>query len=210
MGVYPERLSSGTFTFTRKEACSSFRLMTYFVSLKITAIIIGLIYLASHAPGIFAPVATMRQVRQLPRNYPLGVVLMLAATIWFVALTGLMDLGELSNWRSKLMLAWATAGILMVIFVPGFLALRGLGCLALLAAALILDAAFLVQTPARYVMTLLAYLWAVAGMVLVYSPHLGRDVLNYAAETPARFKLFCWPAVVFGLLLIVLGLFVYP
>jgi hypothetical protein len=184
--------------------------MTYFVSLKITAIVIGLIYLASHAPGILAPAATIHKVRQLPRNYPLGVVFMLAATAWFVALTGLMDLGELSGMRGKLMLAWAAGGILMTIFVPGFLALRGLGCLALLAAALILDAAFLVQTPARYVMTLLAYLWAVAGMVLVYSPHLGRDALIYAAETPARLKFFCWPAVVFGLVLILLGIFVYP
>jgi hypothetical protein len=135
---------------------------------------------------------------------------MLAATLWFVILTGVMDLGELSGMRVQLMAVWAAAGILLVIFVPGFLAIRGLGCLLLLAAALILDAAFLVQIPARYVMTLLAYLWAVSGMVLVYSPHLGRDAFYFATETRRRLQAFCWPGVAFGLLLIFLGIFIYP
>ncbi len=68
---------------------------------------------------------------------------MLAATIWFTALTGAMDLGEISSIRSQLMAVWAISGILVVIFVPGFLAARGLGCLLLLGAALVLDAAYL-------------------------------------------------------------------
>ena len=106
--------------------------------------------------------------------------------------------------------SWAVAGVLMVIFVPGFLAARGLGCLLLLAATVVLDAAFLVQTPWRYVMTLLAFGWVIVGMVLVYSPHLWRDAIEYATQTPQRLRLFSWPGVVFGLVLIALGLFVYP
>ena len=185
--------------------------MTYFaVSLKITAIVVGLIYFLLHLPGAIAPGPAAHRLRLLPRNYPLGVVLMLAATLWFVVLTGLMDLGELSGLRVQLMALWAIAGILVVIFVPGFLAIRGLGCLLLLAAALILDAAFLVQLSARYVMTLLAYLWAISGMVLVYSPHLGRNMIEYATETRGRLQAFCWPGVVFGLILIFLGIFIYP
>ena len=135
---------------------------------------------------------------------------MLAATIWFVVLTGVMDLGELSNMRAQLMTVWAVAGVLVMIFVPGFLAIRGFGCLLLLAAAVILDAAFLVQTPARYVMTLLAYVWVIAGMVLVYSPHLGRDGIARLTQTPQRCRLFSWPGVGFGVLLIALALFAYP
>src|SRR5271167_2035643 len=130
--------------------------MTYFVSLKWTAIIIGLLCLAGHLPPAIAPERFIPVLRSLPRNYPLGVVLMLLATIWFVALTGLMDLGEISNVRLQLMALWAAAGVLVVIFVPGFLAARGLGCLLLLAATLVIDAAFLALTPWRYVMTLLA------------------------------------------------------
>jgi uncharacterized protein YjeT (DUF2065 family) len=184
--------------------------MTYFVSLKITAIIIGLLCILGHLPLALWPQKSGTLLRTLPRNYPLGVVLMLLATIWFTTLTGLMDLGEISGARLQLMAVWTIAGGLVVIFVPAFLAARGLGCLLLLGAALVLDAAFLATTPWRYVMTLLAYYWVIAGMVLVYSPHLWRDAINYVTQTPQRLRLFSWPGAVFGLVLIVLGFFVYP
>ncbi len=169
--------------------------MTYFVSLKITALVIGLLYLAGHLPGALAPARAARRLRHLPRNYPLGVALMLAATAWFVALTGLMDLGELSNIRAQLMIVWGVAGVLTAIFVPGFLALRALGCLLLLAAALILDAAFLVQTPARYVMTIMAYAWAIkgmgAGLQSAHRERLDRIRHGHAAAVPAPLLARC-------------------
>jgi uncharacterized protein YjeT (DUF2065 family) len=185
-------------------------LMTYFVSLKITAIIIGLLALAGHLPPALAPERFGPLLKSLPRNYPLGVVLMLSATLWFTTLTGLMDLGEISSARVQLMAVWTISGVLVAIFVPGFLAARGLGCLLLLGAAVVLDAAFLATTPWRYVVTIMAYYWVIAGMVLVYSPHLWRDAINYVTQTPQRLRLFSWPGAVFGVLLIVLGIFVYP
>jgi uncharacterized protein YjeT (DUF2065 family) len=184
--------------------------MTYFVSLKWTAIIIGLLAIAGHLPPALAPARFGPVLKSLPRNYPLGVVLMLAATIWFVVLTGVMDLGEISNVRTTLMAIWAIAGVLVIIFVPGFLAARGLGCLLLLAASVVLDASFLTQNLGSYVIKVLAYYWVIAGMVLVYSPHLWRDAIGYATATPQRLRLFSWPGVVFGLVLIALGIFVYP
>ena len=184
--------------------------MTYFVSLKIVTIIIGLVIALGHLPMALAPERSVRLMRSLPRNYPLGVVLMLSATLWFTTLTGLMDLGEISGARVQLMAVWLAGGVLMTIFVPGFLAMRGLGCLLLLAAALVLDAAFLVATPWRFVMTLPAYYWVIAGMVLVYSPHLWRDAINYVTKTPERLRQLSWPGVAFGVVLIVLGIFVYP
>jgi uncharacterized protein YjeT (DUF2065 family) len=184
--------------------------MTYFVSLKITAIIIGVLCVLGHLLFALAPARFTGLMRGLPRNYPLGVVLMLSATLWFTTLTGFMDLGEISSARVQLMAVWAIAGVLVVIFVPGFLAARGLGCLLLLAAALVLDAAFLATTPWRYVMTLLAYYWVIAGMVMVYSPHLWRDAIQYVTRTPNRLRLFSWPGVVFGVALVALGIFVYP
>lgn len=184
--------------------------MTYFVSLKITAIIIGLLYIVGHLPFALAPVRWTPLMRSLPRNYPLGVVLMLAATTWFTVLTGVMDLGEISSIRMQLCAVWAISGILLTIFVPGFLAARGLGCLLLLAAALIFDACFLVETPWRYVLTVTAYGWVVLGMILVYSPHYGRDFILYATQTAERLRIFSWLGAALGALILVLGIFVYP
>jgi len=184
--------------------------MTYFVSLKIVTIIVGLLISLGHLPLALAPERMGALMRSLPRNYPLGVVLMLSATLWFTTLTGVMDLGEISSARVQLMCVWVVAGVLVVIFVPGFLAARGLGCLLLLGAAVILDAAFLPTTPWRFVMTILAYWWVITGMVLVYSPHLWRDMINYMTRTPERLRRASWPGVIFGLVLIALGIFVYP
>jgi hypothetical protein len=184
--------------------------MTYFVSLKITAIIVGLLFVAGHLPFALAPGRWTKLLRSLPRNYPLGVVLMLAATIWFTVLTGIMDLGEISSVRTQLMAVWAIAGISLTIFVPGFLAVRGLGCLLLLGAAVILDASFLVDTVGSCVIKIVAYWWVILGMVLVYSPHKGRDAIQFLTQTPQRLRLLSWPGVGLGALLIVLGIFVYP
>jgi hypothetical protein len=184
--------------------------MTYFVSLKITAFVVGVLCLVGHLPFALAPQRWTALLRSLPRSYPLGVILMLAATVWFTALTGMMDLGEISSIRPQLMVVWALAGLLMVIFVPGFLAVRGLGCLMLLGAAVILDACFLAATPWRYVLTLLAYWWVIAGMVLVYSPHRGRDAIQFITDSPQRLRLFAWPGVGLGALIIVLAIAVYP
>src|SRR5271170_3130413 len=98
--------------------------MTYFVSLKITAIIIGLLALAGHLPPALFPEKFSPLLRSLPRNYPLGVALMLSATLWFTTLTGLMDLGEISSARTQLMVVWVAAGVAVAWFVPGFLAAR--------------------------------------------------------------------------------------
>jgi hypothetical protein len=184
--------------------------MTYFVSLKITAIIVGLVAILAHLPFALAPERLTPALRGLPRNYPVGVVLMLAATIWFTALTGMMDLGEISSIRGQLMAVWAISGVLLAIFVPSFLAARGFGCLLLLTGAVILDACYLVATPWRYVLTVTAYLWVIMGMVLVYSPHYGRDMIQFVTDSPQRLRLFSWPGVVYGALVIVLAIFVYP
>ena len=184
--------------------------MTYFVSLKWTAIIIGLLAIIGHLPPALAPARFTPILKSLARNYALGVVLMLLATAWFVILTGVMDLGEISNVRMQLMAVWTAGGILTLIFVPSFLAPRALGCLLLLAAALVLDAAFLALTPWRYVMTILAYYWVIAGMALVYSPYLYRDLVAYVTQTPQRLRIFSWPGVILGVVLIVLGICVYP
>jgi hypothetical protein len=46
--------------------------------------------------------------------------------------------------------------------------------------------------------------------VLVYSPHVLRDWIDFATRTPQRLRLLSWPGVIFGVVLMALGFFVYP
>lgn len=183
--------------------------LTYDLSLSWVALAIGTIYLLAHFPGIFWPEFKIRIAKKFPRHYPTGVALTVLAGAWFCWLTATTDLGEMSGWRNTLVMVWAAGTILMIVFVPTFLAVRGLAFLLLLGAEVILSAAFVVDNQARLVMTVLAYVWAIVGMVLVASPFYFRDALDVALKTPQRCRLLSIAGAVFGVVLLALGLFVY-
>jgi hypothetical protein len=79
----------------------------------------------------------------------------------------------------------------------------------LLAAQILLDAAFLRDEASRLVVTLTAYGWIIAGMFMVGSPYLVRDLLDWMAERPARFVWAARAGAGFGVLLVGLAVFVY-
>ena len=144
-----------------------------------------------------------------PRNYPLGALLMTAGGIWFAALIycgDLMDYKEYQQWFFILALLLTAA---VVFFVRELLTARALGVLLLLLSNVLLDSAFLRNEQTKLVLVLLAYVYAVAGIFLVGSPYLLRDFLAWVYKTELRARLAAWGGVLFGLLLLFLGLFVY-
>lgn len=184
--------------------------MIYDFSLPLVAVVLGVIYLVGHLPGILQPRRYYQFLRPLPRHHLLGVVLVGVAGFWFCYLTATQDIGELSPFRWPLTTAWASGAILLMIFVPNYLTVRGLGMLMLLAVYVMLDACFLVNSPWRLVVTLLAYLWAVAGILMVASPYLLRDALELTCGNAQRCRALSTAGAIFGAVLIGLGLFVYP
>jgi len=148
-------------------------------------------------------------VRALPRNYPLGVVLTAAAGLWLSLVTAWSDLGELTSIRATLIYVWLAGTASAIFFMPVFLAVRGFAMLLLLGAGVLLDSAFLVDSGSRLVVTILAYVWAVAGIALVASPYLMRDAFEYLFKSEQRCQIACGAGAGFGLLLVILGLFIY-
>ena len=88
------------------------------------------------------------------------------------------------------------------LFADEFLSVRALGILALLAAEPLLGAAFLRPEQTRLFLVVLAYAWAVAGLVLVGAPYFLRDAINWILAGPGRYRLVAWAGVVYGLLLL--------
>ncbi|PTX99835.1 hypothetical protein DB346_18670 [Verrucomicrobia bacterium LW23] len=184
-------------------------MLYYQFPLRDIALVIGVLYILGHLPGVLAPARFMALVRRFPRNYPLGVLLTLVAGLWFMRVTQMADLGELTLYKDRFLLAWGAGTLLQILFMPAFIAVRGLAWIMLLAVNVILDGAFVLDTNARLVMTCLAYAWAIIAMVLVASPHLLRDAIDYVGQSDARCRAFCIPGVLFGVLLIVLALTCY-
>ena len=98
---------------------------------------------------------------------------------------------------------------LVVIFLDELLAPRALGGLLLLVASPVMSAARWHDSALSVIMTLLAYVWVITGMVLIVSPFRFRRMAEYWTHNRTRFRMGNLAGLVAGILLIVLGIAVY-
>jgi hypothetical protein len=73
----------------------------------------------------------------------------------------------------------------------------------------VLYACLVRDEPSKLVLVLIAYLWIVAGMLMVAAPHFLRDWIDFILSRPGLFRRWMRVKGVIGLGLIGLGLFVY-
>ena len=183
--------------------------MIYSFTLSSVALAVGLLLIVSHLPGLFAPAATARIARAFPRDLPAGVALLLLAAVWAVWLALSIDLGEFSALRIPIALAAALLGGLMLIFSREYLAVRGLSAILLLGANVLLDAAFLRDEPSKLVIVVLAYVWIGIALLFLFSPYRMRDAIAWATQNEGRLRFLSSLGVVFGGILIALGICAY-
>src|SRR6185436_15231798 len=147
--------------------------------------------------------------RKFPRNTPVGYPLMLAATIWFIWNVYQEPIADFAAIKPYLCAFFGAIGVGACLFVRDYLPVRGLAVLLLLMAKLMVDTARWVDTPWRLVIVIWAYAWVIAGMWFTISPWRLRDLILWATEKPERVRTISGIRLVFGLLVIVLGLTVF-
>ena len=149
--------------------------MHYPFSLKTVGLLVGLLLTASHAFALARPEETRRWLAGFPRSRAAGVAcwrsIWSGRSCWCTQ----MDWGEFYYLRTPMLIALPVFFYLTLRFVDEFLAARALGILALLAAAPLLDAAFLQPPVSRLLVVVLAYCVGGRG-----------DVLGRAAAPVAR------------------------
>lgn len=185
--------------------------MFQFFDMKLStlAIILGLGMGLPQIYGLMNPQAFAATARKLPRHIPLGRVLMLAATAWFVWCVSQEKDADFAAMKPMLVAAFVGIGIGACIFVQDFLAARGLAVLFLLLAKLMLDTARWADTDWRWVISGWAYVLVLAGMWFTISPWRLRDLLEWGTATESRVRTGCAFRLAFGLFVTVLGLTVF-
>ena len=183
--------------------------MIYSFSLPQVSVWLGLGILLSHGWGLLDYAKATAWLRGFPRNDGVGGFLLVLATAWTAWLAGTINLMEYTRFRPLFILGVIGLGVTSWLYVREFIAVRSLGILFLLGADVLLDAAFLRQDQARLIVVSYAYVILVEGMFMVGAPYLLRDALGWGLATPVRGKLLMGLGVLFGLVLIGLGLFVY-
>jgi len=183
--------------------------MSEISSLTVYAVVIGSVMLGFCLAWFSFPPTINAWLAAFPRNIWAGRIL---AAI-DVALVTFLLLAEGFSWvdaHRQLLFIAAPAAFLVVIFLMDeLLSVRALGGLLLLIPFWILKAAFLHPSPSRLLMTCFAYLLAVAGMALVWSPYLFRKFAVRANAGAHNGVAIALAGSVLGLAMIVLGLVVY-
>ena len=180
--------------------------MIYDFSLRTVGLGTGLILLAAHAFALAAPAWTVAKLREFPRSRLAGIVLCSLAAVWAFWLAATMDLGEFSPNRTLICGVVIAGAVMVPLFAEEFLSVRALGILALLAAEPLLGAAFLRPEQTRLFLVVLAYAWAIAGLIFVGAPYVLRDAIGWVSASAARYRVLAWSGILYGLLLIVVSL----
>jgi hypothetical protein len=179
------------------------------LNLSILAAAVGLLYALPHAYGVLKPASFAAAVRRFPRSTPIGWVLTLGATAWFLYYVSLETVADFANMKPFLYLLFGAVGVGTCLFVKDFLAVRGLAVTLLLCAKMITDSARVVESDWRLVLVTLAYVWVFVGMWFTISPWRLRDLIEWGTASESRTRLFSGLRLGFGVFMLVLAVTVY-
>ena len=179
------------------------------LTLQTAGLVVGLLLVTLHIYAWLKRDAVKSWLKTLPRNKSVGVVILTVDLIWAFILWSSMDLGEFQGIRKWVQWAIPITYILMINMVDEFLSVRALGVLLLLAAAPVLDAAFLEDPASRLLLPVLAYAWIIIGLFWVGMPYTMRDQINWLCGNELRWKGACAGGVVYGVLLLICAVAFY-
>ena len=181
--------------------------MIYHLSLHTAGLIAGTLLALLSLLAIFLPAENF--LPRLPRSRAAGAALLTIDLVWSFWLLATMEMGEFASFRRPLLFILPFGFLLVLKFVDEFLAVRALGILCLLAAEPLLDAAFLRPEASRLLVTVLAYLMIVAGLIWVTMPYLLRDQINWSTSHAGRWRLLSGLGFVFGAAILVCAFVAY-
>ena len=170
------------------------------------------LYLATLLPGLFllvlgAPLALGLpgagiSLRAFPRSSSAAYVVFGGAAAWFLYNIWHLSAADFGEYKNYLFLGFAVVSVLAFRCVPDFLAVRGACALVLLAAAPLLDAAYMeYDRPQRLLMVTPVYVAIALAIWLGAQPWRLRDFLEWLFSHPGRARVAGGLLAAYGLLL---------
>lgn len=181
------------------------------LKLSTLAMALGAAYAASQVYALTNPKGYTDWLRKFPRNIPLGVLLVLAGTAWFLYNLSLESIADFAAFKPHMMVAFAGIGLCTCIFVHDFLAVRGFAVLLLLLAKLMVDTGrpHLADSSWVLVNQAWAYVFVVAGIWFTISPWRLRNWIEWNTANENRLRNVSLIRLAFGLFVAVLGAVVF-
>jgi hypothetical protein len=114
-----------------------------------------------------------------------------------------MDLGEFNQAKNLLRIIIPIVALGMITQVKEFLAIRGIGLLALMAAAPLIYAAYLESPSSRLLIPIYAYAMVFGGLFWVGMPFTLRDLITWVTKTESRFRASAFAGLGYGVLVLI-------
>lgn len=179
------------------------------MKLSTLAIALGLVLFLPHVYALAKPSAFAAAVRKFPRSQAWGFLLMGVGTGWFLWNLDHETISDFAAYKNLMLFGFGAVGVLTCIYVQDFLAVRGLAIVLLLLGKLMLDTARWHDSQWRLLISVMAYVWIVAGMWFTVSPWRLRDLIQWATANESRLRLLSAVRLAVGVLLVILGLTVF-
>src|SRR5215469_4040596 len=178
------------------------------MKLSLLSILLGLGLGLPQVVGITQPAKLSAAVKRFPRNLPLGIMLMLLGTAWFVWNVNIEPIADFSAFKPYMMIGFAAVGLLSCVFVQDFLAVRGLAVVFLLLGKLMVDSGrpHLGESPFVLVIQVWAYVLVLAGIWFTITPWKLRDFLDWTTATESRTRMLSGVRLAFAAFIVILGL----
>lgn len=181
-----------------------------------TGLVLGVWLVAMHAIMLAKPEPVQRFLKRLPRDKQIGQILLAIGLLWFWLLVAppgkgvlhalSMDLGEFNPLKKYLRYLVPISIVAVSIAVKEFLAVRALGLLGLMAAAPLLDAAFLKDPQTRLLVPAFAFVLIIKSLYWVGMPYLFRDTVTWATASQKRWQMLSAAGLAYGLAIITCAL----
>lgn len=170
---------------------------------------VGALTLFVGLAGLLFPDLWRRALVAFPRHTPTAWILTAIAMTWIALIVLNASLGSFNRWKPLVYVLAPAAFFLLVRYLDELLAPRALGGLLILLPDPMLDAARWHPSDARYVITVLAYVYAVAGMLLVLGPYRFRRWTAWWIESSGRLRAGAALKTAFAAVLLYLAFRVY-
>ncbi|MFH0954105.1 MAG: hypothetical protein V1873_07230 [Verrucomicrobiota bacterium] len=179
------------------------------LTLSQIACALGTFIVIVNVPAVVAPAVFRRVAQAFPRNRPAAWLLTAFDLGWVSWVILHAALGRFEFLKPAVYAAAPLSLLAIVFYMDELLAPRALGGLLLLIANPVLNAARWHPSEWRLVMTVVAYAWVVAGIVLILSPYRFRQVAAFMTKTDARCRALGLVRLCVGACFLFLGLKVY-
>lgn len=162
----------------------------------------GLFLIAFGAHFMWHGMRSAKSVQAFPRSKTAAYLLLGTATTWFLYKITQLGPADFGQYKNLLFIVFLVVALGSFVYVPDFLAVRGLAALILLTAAVLLDSAYMELPQARLFLVSFVYLAISLSIILGANPYKLRDFFEWLYKKEARPRIFGGLFTVYGVLLL--------